>query len=118
MEEREFMKKRLLELRKYLKLSQKEFSARMSMPQQTYAAFEVNREIRDNYVRLICQTYNVNEDWLRTGKGDMFIIKPNRELEEILTIYDNLQPTLKKYLLQQAKNLHDLQGKLSSTDEI
>ena len=106
------MRERLIELRKYLKMSQREFAEKLNMPQQSYAPYELHRQLRDVYVKLICDTFNVNENWLRTGEGDMFNAEPNRELEELLDIYDNLQPTLKKYLLQQAENLRDLQDEL------
>ena len=106
------MKERLIELRKHFDMSQREFSDRLGMSQSTYAPLERGREIRDAYVKLICQAYNVNEHWFRTGEGDMFIEKPDRELEELLSIYDHLPPPLKRLLVKQAKDLKDLQNEL------
>lgn len=107
------MRERLLELRNYFKMSQREFCSKIGMKQGTFAPLETGiREIRDTYVKLICQAYNVNEEWFRTGKGEMFLEKPDRELEELLNIYDNLTPSLKRFLLNQAKELQSLQNEL------
>lgn len=103
------MRERLIELRKFFDMSQREFAEKLGMAQSTYAPLEINREIRDAYVKLICQAYNVNEQWFRTGSGEMFNEKPDRELEELLKIYDGLTPSLKKFLLKQAKDLQALQ---------
>jgi len=109
------MKERLIELRKnHFQMSQKEFAERLGMAQSTYAPLETGREIRDAYVKLICQAYNVNEEWLRTGEGEMFIEKPDRELEELLSIYDGLTPSLKKFLIKQAKDLQNLQDEIKA----
>lgn len=37
-------------------------------------------EIKDHMVLLICKAFNVNENWLRTGDGEMFIPE-DRETE-------------------------------------
>lgn len=103
------MKERLIELRNYFQMSQREFCEKMSLKQQTYAPFETGRRIiRDTYITLICQTYNVNEKWLRTGEGEMFIEKPDRQLDELLEIYDKLTPALKSFLLNHAKEIREL----------
>lgn len=107
------LKERLIELRKYLKMSQVEFANKLSMPQSTYAPLETGRTIRESYIKLICQTYNVNDDWLRNGTLPMFIEEPDHELSELLNIFDNLSPALKGFLLRQAKELKHLQDELN-----
>ena len=112
------MRERLIELRKYFQMSQREFCSRFSMVQATYAPLETGkRPIRDTYVQLICQAYNVNPDWLRYGTEPMLNdLPPNRELEELLNVYDNLSPALQKYLLKNARDLKELQGELDRTN--
>ena len=108
------MKERLIEIRKYFDMSQREFCHRLGMTQSTYAPLETGkREIRDAYVKLICKAYEVNEDWFKNGIGEMFIGEPNKELDELLNVYDNLTPSLKTFLLKQAKDLKDLQQELN-----
>lgn len=106
------MKERLIELRKHLDLSQRAFAERLGMSQSTYAPLETGREIRDAYVKLICQAYDVNEKWFRTGEGEMFVKEPDHDLEELLRIYDNLPPSLKSFLIKQAKELQSLQDEI------
>ncbi|MCL1884954.1 MAG: helix-turn-helix domain-containing protein [Defluviitaleaceae bacterium] len=105
------MNERLKEVRKYLGLTQRELCSRVGLAQGNYANMETGtRNIRDANVKLICATFQVNEDWLRTGIGEMFIEAPNRELEELLQIFDKLTPALQKYVLSQARGLLELQN--------
>ena len=36
-------------------------------------------QLKENKIPLICNAYNVNEQWLRTGQGDMFLPKRSEE---------------------------------------
>lgn len=68
------MDERLKQLRKELGLTQQEFSDKIGIKRNTFAQYENGRnEPIDAVVRLICSTYNVNEEWLRTGAGEMFV---------------------------------------------
>ena len=104
------MKERLKELRKLLELSQRAFCQNLGMKQSTYASFETGeRELKETYIKLICQTYGVNENWLKYGNGDVFISKPDDDIIELLEIYNTLTPALKRYLVNQIKELQLLQ---------
>lgn len=108
------MRERLIELRKkYFDMSQREFCQRLGMTQSTYAPLETGkREIRDAYVKLICNAYKVNENWFRNGEGEIFAEDVDKELDELLGLYDNLSPLLKTHLLKQARGIQELQGEL------
>ena len=68
------MKDRLKELRKTLGLTQQEFADKIGIQRGTYAKYEIGRnEPIDAVIRLICATFNVNEEWLRSGSGEMFV---------------------------------------------
>ena len=68
------MKDRLRLLRKELGLTQREFSERIGIKPNTFSQYESGRnEPIDAVLRLICETFNVNEEWLRTGSGTMFV---------------------------------------------
>jgi transcriptional regulator with XRE-family HTH domain len=60
-------------LRESLKLSQKEFCKLLSLSGGYIAGVEVNiREANDRLIKLIVSEFGVNEEWLRTGNGQMF----------------------------------------------
>lgn len=67
------MKDRIKELRKTLGLTLEEFGARLGVKKTTISRIEngVN-SITDQMFTSICREYNVNEEWLRTGTGEMF----------------------------------------------
>lgn len=70
------MHERLKKLRKALNLTQQDFADRIAIKRNTLANYEVGRnEPIDAVVNLICREFNVNETWLRTGEGEMFIQK-------------------------------------------
>lgn len=45
-------------------------------------------------IRLISQTFNINEDWLINGEGDIYIEEPkyNDRVNRIIKEFDNLNP--------------------------
>ena len=80
------MNERIKKARKALGLTQAEFASRIGSVQNTITGYETGRRVPSNQVlSLICREFNVNEDWLRTGEGEMFQPKPKDELDEILT---------------------------------
>ena len=69
-------------LRKDQNMTQQEFADRLGIKRGTLANYELGRnEPIDAVVTLICEKFNVNEDWLRYGKGPMK--KPVNRDEEI-----------------------------------
>lgn len=65
---------RLKELRKALGLSQDEFAKKIIIGRSSIANYESGtREPISSVIALICKTWNVNENWLRNGEGEMFV---------------------------------------------
>ena len=61
---------RIKNLRKDMKLNQKEFGAKIGLGQGAISWMEKNdNTIIDQNIRLICDTFHVNEEWLRHGQG-------------------------------------------------
>lgn len=86
------MKERLKELRKTLKLSQQEFADKIGIKRGTIANYEIGRnEPIDAVISLICEKFNVSEEWLRTGEGEMF--PPQDKTDEIAKIASDLFKT-------------------------
>ena len=68
------MKDRLKLLRKELRITQQELADRVGISRGNIAAYEVGKNSpSDAVISLICREFNVNEEWLRTGAGEMFI---------------------------------------------
>ena len=75
------MNERIRELRKALNLNQTDFGEKIGVKQATVAGYENGtRQPIDAVITAICREFNVNETWLRTGKGDMFIPRSNEDL--------------------------------------
>lgn len=69
--------KRIAELRQVAdngkKISQAKFAERLGIGQTAVAAYEVGRsDPSERTIKDICREFNVNEMWLRDGKGEMF----------------------------------------------
>lgn len=68
------MNERIKKLRKTLDLTQQEFADKIGVKQNTVAQYEMGRNIPiDSVIFLICKEFNVNEEWLRNGTGEMFL---------------------------------------------
>lgn len=70
------MENRIKELRKALNLSQQEFADKIGIKRGAVANYEIGRNAPiDAVISLICREFSVNEEWLRTGNGEMFRAK-------------------------------------------
>lgn len=68
------MGERLKELRKALGITQQEFADKIGVVRGNIATYETRKSNPgDAVIALICREFNVNETWLRTGEGDMFV---------------------------------------------
>ena len=83
------MKERIKDLRNSLKMTQQKFADRLGLKRQTIAAYEIGNIVpSDSTLLLICKEFNVNEEWLRSGTGEMFKVIP--EEDETAVIVSNL----------------------------
>ena len=80
---------RIKELRKHsLKLTQTEFGEKIGLKQAAVGLYENGqRGISDQSISLICQAFNVREEWLREGKGEMFQQQDNAIMQSIKQAY-------------------------------
>ena len=68
------MKNRIRELRNTLGYTQQQLADKLKIKRNTIAKYETGRgEPIDAVIALICREFNVSENWLRTGEGEMFI---------------------------------------------
>lgn len=67
------MNERIRLLRKELGLNQSDFGNKIGVKQGTVAGYESGaRTPLDAVVSSICREFDVNEEWLLTGEGEMF----------------------------------------------
>lgn len=76
------MNERVKELRKALGLSGEKFGERLGVTRSAISDIERGRNsLSEGNILSICREFNVNEEWLRNGNGEMFIeTKSDNEL--------------------------------------
>jgi DNA-binding XRE family transcriptional regulator len=105
------MRERLKLVRKNLKMNQTGFARQIGLTQTTLSMIEVGTaSLTGKNIKLICATFNVNEQWLRTGAGEMFG-DSSPYLRELITIFERLSPDTQDFLLEMARNLIKKQEK-------
>lgn len=81
---------RIKKIRRELDLTQQEFADRIGIKRGGVANYEINRNVPiDAVISLICKTFNVREEWLRTGNGEIFV-EMSRD-EQIATFIGRIQ---------------------------
>lgn len=108
------MNERLKALRKNLGLTQEEFAKHIGIKRNTLANYEIGRnDPIDAVLFSICREFNVNEEWLRNGTGEMFSESRNSVFEELTRQYnlDTTQQALVETILQ----MNDLQRQTLKT---
>lgn len=83
----ETINERVKAIRKSLKLSQDEFGKRLGVSRGVITNIEFNKtEPKPLFIDLLCREFNVDENWLRTGEGEMFLqLDEDAELDLIFT---------------------------------
>lgn len=69
----ETINSRISLVRKQFKLTLSEFGAKLGRAVSTVSEYEKEgKRITDRVIEDICREFYVNEEWLRTGEGEMF----------------------------------------------
>nr|DAU29992.1 MAG TPA: helix-turn-helix domain protein [Caudoviricetes sp.]DAW61146.1 MAG TPA: helix-turn-helix domain protein [Caudoviricetes sp.]DAY03738.1 MAG TPA: helix-turn-helix domain protein [Caudoviricetes sp.] len=70
----QIVNERIKELRSRLGLTQEEFSSKIGLSRNFIAQIETGtKKPSERTIFDICEKFNVNQDWLRTGNGEMFV---------------------------------------------
>ena len=71
------LSKRLVKIRETLKISQDELGTKIGISRFSVSNYESGkRNITERVIKDICREFDVNEEWLRTGEGEMFVELP------------------------------------------
>lgn len=83
------MHDRIRLVRKAVDLSQKDFGEKLGVSRDVMANIENNRVSPGNtFLQLLCSVFNVREEWLRTGEGDMFQAEKSFSLDEYVRAHN------------------------------
>lgn len=114
------MKERLKQLRKTLDLTQQKFADKLKVPRNTIGGYEVGKSNpSDAAVNNICNTFNVNERWLRTGEGNMFNNSTSSDLplnSDICERFLKIRINLNMKQCDFAKEIKTTQGHVSDIE--
>lgn len=108
------MNERIRELRLSLHLTLDKFGERIGVKKAAVSRWENGDNIAERMILSICREFNVNEEWLRTGKGDMYKLIEDEVsaaasditdsdddfIKDFIVIYRSLSPS-SKYALQE-----------------
>ena len=112
------MKDRIKQIRKENKLTQVEFGERIGVKGNTVTGYETGlRNPTDAVLHSICREFFINENWLRTGNGEMYDI-PEDEVASIVSdlpeennpCYDLIVEIMKTYRKLDSKSQIVLQN--------
>lgn len=94
-----------------MKLKQEDFGRQIGLTQTSLSMIErgVNN-LTDKNIRLICSAFNVSEEWLRNGTGNMFNDSPY--IKEPCNICDACTPETQLSLLKMARELLRIEEQL------
>lgn len=94
------MNERIKMVRNTLGLTQQEFADKIKVKRNTVATYEMGRSTpSDSAIALICNEFDINEDWLRYGTGKMFKEKDG-SFTELLSELDDSDDDFIKSLIK------------------
>lgn len=93
------MNTRIKEIRELANMTQEEFGKKIGAARNTIANYETgNRNPSNAVITSICREFNINEEWLRTGEGEMQ--KPvDTDYEIISTLIGENDPKAKQAII-------------------
>ena len=104
MDENLNINQRIKHIRKTLGLTQQDFASDLKISQSHVGALELNnRKVQDRIIKMICFTYKVDENWLKTGKGNMLLKSHDLKLEEVIKNFNKLDGLLQDYVIKQVR---------------
>lgn len=117
---------RIKEIRKREDLTLEKFGARLGVGKSVLSQIENGRSnVTDQMIKSICREFRVNEQWLRDGTGEPYVIPDDPDAEiledimfdkdnpvyraalDVLRVYKKLEPEYKTLLEHFAAQLYE-----------
>lgn len=122
---------RLKKIRIDNKMSQEEFGKRIALARSHISSLENGtRELTERTIKDICREFNVNEEWLRYGQGEIYIQPETFSLDEyaksknltpleldIIKGYIELDSNIRQSLMSHFKAIFDKHAEIAATKE-
>lgn len=107
---------RIKQIRKAFNMNQTDFGARIGVKQGSVAGYESGaRTPVDAVILSICREFDINEEWLRTGQGEMKLIAS--EDEEVMKYAGILLKDKEDFVAQKIKRFIVGYEKLDANDK-
>ena len=93
------MEERIKLIRKYYGLNQTQFAEKLGLSRNHIAQVETGKgKFSERTIKDICRIWNVNEDWLKSGEGEMFL-SHNAQVSELLAdVVKGNEPFLESFI--------------------
>ena len=92
---------RVVQLRKVLGYTQAKFAEPVKLSRSFQGEIEKNhRKVNDRLIKMICLIYRVNENWLKTGEGEIFDTEKDSRLERIINNFNKMDTLLQDYVIK------------------
>lgn len=99
------MNERIKAIRETLGMSRATFGEKLGISGDVVNNLERGRvDVKEDRIKLICSVFNINEEWLRTGIGEMYDLPEDETaaivsdlLEEDNPFYDIIKGIMKTY---------------------
>jgi transcriptional regulator with XRE-family HTH domain len=106
----ETINRRIKQVREALGMTQAAFSRVISLSGGYLAGVELEkRKVNDRLVKLICSSFLADEQWLRTGRGDMFAPASDVMFLRLAGLFRELVPKYRRYILKEIQLLLEIQ---------
>jgi len=104
---------RIKQVRAATGLSQVKFAERMAISSGYLAEIEINNKVAsERIIRLLVSEFNVDDNWLRTGEGEMFSAGMDAQLSAITNLFNSFNQQFKGCALNQMEELANLYNQL------
>ncbi len=104
------MNDRIKQTRKDANLSMEKFGEKIGITKSSVSLLESGKNSpSEQTIKLICKEFDINEDWLRTGEGDMYKNRTrNQEIQNFANdIMEEADESFKKRFFQALSKLNE-----------
>jgi transcriptional regulator with XRE-family HTH domain len=99
---------RIILLRHTEKLTQPVFAEKIAISKGYIATLELGKKpVNDRIIKLICSTFKVNEDWLRSGVEPMYLKGQETKVEDAMSLFRKLNTFFQDYFISEMQKIYE-----------